>query len=762
MGWTAGKGLSLGLDDYEMMTTKEQSTNYDQNQVQGGIGQLQGYTGQQQGGLADILMQGITALNPQLFATGQNPTAPKAPGAAPVGTKQWSVIPNGSDTPSYVDSVTNTRYFPPGTVRQPSGGFNKEGLYQGSKSINGQYPMTTTPPPGAQAFNPNAQTANSIQQAQNYQNQVAQYQQQQQQYQQQMQQGPASNSAMGMINQGNQLIQQSTAGRMGALQQAPGFTPIAPSKNQDFTLNQGNNPSALNLGKGPGEMGFNQQAPSILNLGQQNPGNLQLNQQAPNNLNLQNVNTQFTDPSQQNVASLNLNPNRTGPLQLNGVNSQFTPLSGIDAMQYGNVDTSQYSPFIKNGQQASDQLASLSGIGANPLNSQQIYDKYLNNPAVQAQMQQGNQAINNSYSAKQMLGSGGLLKALNSYGQGVAAQTLGAEKSNLFNQSQLGANAANQYTGNLLSKYGTDMNAQAANQANQVGQQRNQVDWMTNQAGAQNNANANIISGYNAQNNASDQIQKNQIGAYNANQNALNANGALNLDYQRSQASAGLQGQANQTNAYTAQNNAQNQYSQNQINAYGEQNKAQNAYGANQINAYGAQTNAQNQYGQNQINAYNGQASAQNAYGANQVAGYKAQGDYSNNMQQNQINAYSANQAVQAQQQGLQLQYQQYANQASLLGQQNQISAYSAEQNAQAQARANQSSIFGQQAGMFNAMSNNNSTYAGLLSSLANNTGQLSAAAIKQIGDLLAGHIDSTVTTREPFAESGQGPAKLQ
>ncbi len=632
MTWTAGPGLSLGLDDYSMVPTKEQSTNYDQNQVQGGVSQLQGYTGQQQGGLADILMQGIVALNPQLFATGQNPSAPKAP-TAPGSAWQKAGTFNG--IPKYT-TVSNghTYTFLPGREK------NADGSQSGTYIKDGvDVSATGYPADGVPAFSmQQVQGTEENKQAQlQYQQQVAQYQQQQQQYQQQLSQAPAANSGMGMINLGNQLINQSTYTPMGGYQQssqtqnnqsAPqaaqipsGPVPIQNSviKGQlasgKITAEQAQDMQLQAFAQGADGATPAQRAQGLQVQVQRMQQSVQSGGLPPDQLAAAQARLQATQQQFQQVQASMSSGQNSGQQQYQQGNPQssqssgqnytgsnnyglqqlpgFTPIApsknqdlalnqgnnpgqlNLDAMQYGNVDTSQYSPFMKNGQQASDQLASLSGLGANPMNSQQIYDQYLNNPAVQAQMQQGNQAINNSYSAKGMLGSGGLLKALNSYGQGVAAQTLGAEKSNLFNQSQLGADASNQYTGSLLNKYGTDMGAQASNQANQV-------------------------------------------------------------------------------------------------------------------------------------------------------AGYKAQGDYSNNMQQNQIGAYTA------------------------------------EQNALNQARSNQTSLFGQQAGLFNAMSNNNSTYAGLLSSLANGSGQLSAAAINQIGGLLSGHINSTQLTREPFAESGQGPAKLQ
>jgi hypothetical protein len=134
----------------------------------------------------------------------------------------------------------------------------------------------------------------------------------------------------------------------------------------------------------------------------------------------------------------------------------------------GTVDMSNYQPYMQNGGLASNELAALSGLGPNALNAQQINDRYLNSAAVQAQMQQGNNQINSNYSAKGLLGSGSLLKALQGYGQGVASQTISSAQDNLYKQAQLGSQTANQYAASLLNKYATDATAQAAARGNQT------------------------------------------------------------------------------------------------------------------------------------------------------------------------------------------------------------------------------------------------------------------------------------------------------
>jgi len=154
----------------------------------------------------------------------------------------------------------------------------------------------------------------------------------------------------------------------------------------------------------------------------------------------------------------------------------------------GSVDFSNYQPYMDTGAAASREAANLAGIGPNNYTSQQIYDRYLANPATQFQIDQGNRQINSNAAAKGMLGSGSILKALTSYGQGIASQGLGAAQQNLYNLAGQGANAANAYAASLLNKYSTDTQAASAARANQtalIGQQVNALGTNYNAANSQ-------------------------------------------------------------------------------------------------------------------------------------------------------------------------------------------------------------------------------------------------------------------------------------
>ncbi len=156
---------------------------------------------------------------------------------------------------------------------------------------------------------------------------------------------------------------------------------------------------------------------------------------------------------------------------------------GTASSQYGNpaylqgpgsaaggdvVQGQNFQPYIQQGGAAMNQLASMSGLGQNPMSSQQMYEQYLNNPATQLQMQQGNNAINSNFGAKGLTGSSAIMKALNTFGQGVASQNIGAAQDNLFRMAGLGASSANQYASQLLGNYNTNVNAQQAGQVNAI------------------------------------------------------------------------------------------------------------------------------------------------------------------------------------------------------------------------------------------------------------------------------------------------------
>ncbi len=160
------------------------------------------------------------------------------------------------------------------------------------------------------------------------------------------------------------------------------------------------------------------------------------------------------------------------------------------AVQPGNVDLSNYQPYMDLGRTAAAEAGALAGFNSNGqlvlapggvdvrpgMSSQDVYSRYLNNPAVQAEMDLGNRQISANAAAKGLLGSGSILKSLQSYGQGVASRNIGQAQENLYKLAGLGAQSANQYAASLLNKYSTDQQSALAGKQNQtalIGQQAN-------------------------------------------------------------------------------------------------------------------------------------------------------------------------------------------------------------------------------------------------------------------------------------------------
>lgn len=156
-----------------------------------------------------------------------------------------------------------------------------------------------------------------------------------------------------------------------------------------------------------------------------------------------------------------------------------------------------YSPYIQGGQQSLQQL--LQGLQSGAFNGNNFNPSNLaNDPGYQFQMQQAQQALQRSAAAGGNLMSGGFMKGLDQYSQGLAAQQYGnawqrnfqadqANFGNLMGTAGMGFNAAsglaglnNQYAG---ARAGLDTNAANAYAGLDVGKGQAMA------AGYQNNAN---------------------------------------------------------------------------------------------------------------------------------------------------------------------------------------------------------------------------------------------------------------------------------
>ena len=120
------------------------------------------------------------------------------------------------------------------------------------------------------------------------------------------------------------------------------------------------------------------------------------------------------------------------------------------------------NPFYTQGVTANNfygNALGLNGTGA----QQDFYNNYVQGPDVAFRMQRGIDAIDNSSAARTGgVNSGGLLKRLNEFGQGVATQDLTNYLQRLAGQSAQGQTAANTLTGSAYNTAGLVSNANTA------------------------------------------------------------------------------------------------------------------------------------------------------------------------------------------------------------------------------------------------------------------------------------------------------------
>lgn len=131
-----------------------------------------------------------------------------------------------------------------------------------------------------------------------------------------------------------------------------------------------------------------------------------------------------------------------------------------------NINNENYQNDLESWQYANDQYNKYHAEG--PFTSEQISDKISNLPGYQAQLSQGIHAIDADASAKGYLGSGKILKELNSFGQNTLSTFYGNTLSQLASLAGMGQQASSQLAG------------QTTQNGNAIGQQFNNLG--TNQA----------------------------------------------------------------------------------------------------------------------------------------------------------------------------------------------------------------------------------------------------------------------------------------
>lgn len=104
-------------------------------------------------------------------------------------------------------------------------------------------------------------------------------------------------------------------------------------------------------------------------------------------------------------------------------------------------------PTITTGQTANSQIADLLGIGGDPAKATAAFNTFKDSAGYNFQLNSGVNAITTSKAASGSLDSGGTLKALDAYGQGLGANYFGSYLSSLGSVADRGTTATNGLTG---------------------------------------------------------------------------------------------------------------------------------------------------------------------------------------------------------------------------------------------------------------------------------------------------------------------------
>jgi hypothetical protein len=104
-------------------------------------------------------------------------------------------------------------------------------------------------------------------------------------------------------------------------------------------------------------------------------------------------------------------------------------------------------PYVDRGNTAANTLDAFLGLGGDPAASKAALDDYLNSTGYQFQLSQGVNAISGNRASAGLLDSGGTLKALDTFGQGLAAQSAGAWLDRLTGISNQGVEGVNALAG---------------------------------------------------------------------------------------------------------------------------------------------------------------------------------------------------------------------------------------------------------------------------------------------------------------------------
>jgi hypothetical protein len=123
-----------------------------------------------------------------------------------------------------------------------------------------------------------------------------------------------------------------------------------------------------------------------------------------------------------------------------------TQNNALESQIYQN-NTRLETPYINAGDTAESALMGFLGLGGDPQATDQAFNDYLNSTGYQFALNQGLGGVAQTKAAQGLLGSGSLVKALDSYGTGLAQQYGQQYVGNLQNMTNTGAGAANALAG---------------------------------------------------------------------------------------------------------------------------------------------------------------------------------------------------------------------------------------------------------------------------------------------------------------------------
>lgn len=160
-------------------------------------------------------------------------------------------------------------------------------------------------------------------------------------------------------------------------------------------------------------------------------------------------------------------------------------------MSIYNQSRSDLMPYMSGGSNAFASLANLMGMGG-PEASANMLAGLKNYPGYQFALSQGTQALDRSAASRGMMLSGGQLKDVTAYGQGMGSQLFGNYYNQLMGMSQLGESAA---------AGAGSLGQQAAGQAGQFGMMGAQAQaggymGMANAFGGENGVFQNALNAY--------------------------------------------------------------------------------------------------------------------------------------------------------------------------------------------------------------------------------------------------------------------------